>query len=41
MHLPPAEDEEVPFCEEDAQIAQAQRQSTRDLQRLIAGERGR
>ena len=37
IEAPPAEDKRMPFTEEDASLAAAQQQNTRDLDRLIAG----
>ena len=37
IEAPPVEDKRMPFTEEDATLAAAQQQNTRDLDRLIAG----
>ena len=37
VEKPPAEDKRMPFTEEDADLAAAQQQNGRDLDRLIAG----
>ena len=37
IEAPPAEDKRMPFTEEDAHLAAAQQQNTRNLDRLIAG----
>jgi len=37
IEAPPAEDTRVPYTEEDAEAAQAQHESRRSLERLIAG----